>query len=97
TFKRAEDISQIEGSLDIILSWYRDLLLIKHGCQENLLMHSEEKKQLEQIAQSYSVVELENLITMTLNMQNLMQRNVNPILAMEVMMFNTFKTLSTRL
>jgi len=97
TFKRAENISQIEGSLDIILSWYRDLLLIKHGCQENLLMHSDEKKQLEQIAQSYSVVELEKLITMTLNMQNLMQRNVNPILAMEVMMFNTFKTLSTRL
>jgi DNA polymerase-3 subunit delta' len=96
-FKRAEDISQIEGSLDIILSWYRDLLLIKHNCQENLLMHGDEKKQLEQIAQSYSVVELENLITMTLNMQNLMKRNVNPILAMEVMMFNTFKTLSTRL
>ena len=97
TFKRAEDMNKIEGSLDIILSWYRDLLLIKHGCSDYLLTHSEEKKQLEQIAQSYSVIELENLITMTLNMQNLMQRNVNPILAMEVMILNTFNTLSTRL
>lgn len=96
-FKRAEEMSKIEGSFDIILSWYRDLLLIKHGCSTNLLIHSDERNQLEQIAQSYSTIELENLITMTLDMQNLIQRNINPVLAMEVMMFNTFKTLSTRL
>ena len=97
TFKRAEEMSKTEGSFDIILSWYRDLLLIKHGCSDNLLTHINEKKQLEQIAKSYSVIELENLITMALNMQNLIQRNINSVLAMEVMMFNTFNTFSTRL
>jgi len=96
-FKRAEEMSKIEDSPDVILSWYRDLLMIKNGCPKHLLIHNDENNQLEQIAQSYSVIELENLITMTLNIQNLIQRNINPVLAMEVMMFNTFKTLSTRL
>lgn len=96
-FKKAEEMSKTENSIDSILSWYRDLLLIKNGCSDNIITHSEELIRLKEIAKSYSVIEIENLIKIALDIQNLMQRNINPVLAMEVMLFNTYKTLSTRL
>jgi DNA polymerase-3 subunit delta' len=96
-FKRAEEMSKSESSIDNILSWYRDLLLIKHGCTESILTHSDELVRLQEIAKSYSAFEIENLIKMALNIQNLIQRNINPVLAMEVMLFNSYNALSTRL
>jgi DNA polymerase III gamma/tau subunit len=73
------------------------MLLVKQGCSEELLIHSNEKQKLEQLAQSYSGTEIEKLIDLALNLQNLIQRNINPVLAMEVMIFNVLNTLTTRL
>ncbi len=96
-FKRVEEINKTEDSIENILSWYRDLLLVKNGCNGNILTHDDEFPRLQEIAKSYSVIELENLIKMLLNMENLIKRNINPVLAMEVMMFNKYGSLSTRL
>jgi DNA polymerase-3 subunit delta' len=96
-FKKAEEMSKLDDSIDIVISWYRDMLLVKHGCSEELLIHTNEKQKLEQLALSYSGTEIEKLIDLALNLQNLIQRNINPVLAMEVMMFNALNTLTTRL
>jgi DNA polymerase III subunit delta' len=96
-FKKAEEMSKLDDAIDIVISWYRDMLLVKQGCSEELLIHSNEKQKIEQLAQSYSGTDIEKLIDLALNLKNLMQRNINPVLAMEVMMFNSLNTLTTRL
>jgi DNA polymerase-3 subunit delta' len=96
-FKKAEEINKIDSSIDNIISWYRDLLLVKNGCQESILTHRNEFSRLQEISESYSVIEIENLIKMSLNIKNLIERNINPVLAIEVMLFNASKSLSTRL
>lgn len=96
-FKKAEEISKLDNVIDTVISWYRDIILIKQGCPEELLIHNDNKQILERIAKSYSIMELERLINLALNLQNLIKRNINPVLAMEIMMFNALNTLTTRL
>lgn len=96
-FKEAETLGKSQDPLDLLLSWYRDLLLLKQGCSETLLTHSDRKNELEKIARRYSDVQIETLIRKTLITRNLIQRNINPTLALEVLMLQFFGTLSTRL
>ena len=96
-FRKAEDLGKVQDSLDTLLSWYRDLLLIKQGCSRNLLTHSDEADHLEKVARRYSDIQIEKLINTTLRTQNIIQRNINPTLALEVMMLHSFDALSTRL
>lgn len=96
-FKKAEELSKSEDSLDILLSWYRDLLLVKHGCSKILLTHYDKQDELQNIARLYTDSQIERVIEIVMRTQNLIQRNVNPILAIEVMMLRSFDTLSTRL
>ncbi|MGB9595501.1 MAG: DNA polymerase III subunit delta' [Candidatus Poribacteria bacterium] len=97
TFKKAEEISKLDNAIDTIISWYRDIILVKQGCPEELLIHSDNRQILEQLAKSYSIVELERLIDLALNLQNLIKRNINPVLALEILMFNALNALNTRL
>lgn len=96
-FKKAESLSKTQNSFDTLLSWYRDLLLIKYGCPQNLLIHSDRTDELEKVAKSYSDIQIEKIIRTILTMRDLIQRNINPILALEVMMLRSFDTLSARL
>lgn len=96
-FKEAETLGKSQDSLDILLSWYRDLLLIKQGCSDVLLVHSDKKDELERMAQSCSDFQIEKLIKNTLKTRNLMRRNINSTLALEVLMLQSLETLSTRL
>ena len=96
-FRQAESLDKAQDSLDALLSWYRDLLLIKQGCSQDLLIHRDEKDELAKIARYYSDAQIEKLIRAILTTQNLIQRNINPTLALEVMLLHSFDTLSTRL
>ena len=96
-FRKAENLGKAQDSLGILLSWYRDLLLVKQGCPQELLIHSDRKNDLEEIARSYSDIQIEKFIRTILRTQNLIQRNINPTLALEVMMLHSFDALSTRL
>jgi DNA polymerase-3 subunit delta' len=96
-FRKVENLSESEDSLNIILSWYRDLLLAKYGCSQHLLVHSDKKSALEVTARSYSDDQIEKLIKGIMRTQNLIKKNVNSTLAMEVMMLRSFDILSTRL
>ncbi len=96
-FRKAEELNKVEDSLDALLSWYRDLLLVKQGCSQELLIHGDAQKHLEKVAGGYSDIQIEKLIKTTLRTQNIIQRNVNPTLALEVMILNSLDTLSARL
>ncbi len=96
-FKKAEEISKLDNVIDDIISWCRDIILLKQGCPDEFLIHSDNRQTLEQLAQFYSVIELETLIDLIVKLQGFMKRNINPVLAIEVMMFNFSNALNTRL
>lgn len=95
-FKRSEDFSKSKDYLEILINWYRDLLLVKQECSENLILNNDKRNELEKIAETISDNQIEKLIKLILRTQNLIQRNVNPILAMEVMMLQSFNIISSR-
>lgn len=95
-FKKSENLEKNRESLDTLLSWYRDLLLIKQGCSKELLINSHQSDDLGKISGLYSQISLENLIKTIMKTQSLIQRNINPNLAMEVMMLHSLKALTTR-
>ena len=94
-FKKAENLGKMQDPFDILLSWYRDLLLVKQGCSKALLIHSDKTDELEKVARSCSDVQIEKLIRATLRTRSLIQRNINPNLALEALMLHSFDTLST--
>ena len=96
-FKKAESLGKVQDPFDILLSWYRDLLLVKQGCSKALLIHSDKADELEKVARSCSDVQIEKLIRATLRTRSLIQRNINSNLALEALMLHSFDTLSTRL
>jgi DNA polymerase-3 subunit delta' len=88
-FRKAESLGKAQDSLDFLLSWYRDLLLVKQGSSlRPLLIHSDKEDDLEKMARSYSDVQIEKFIRTILRTQDLIQRNVNSALALEVMMLH---------
>ncbi len=96
-FKKAENLNKAQDPLDLLLSWYRDLMLVKQGCTETMLTHSDKKNELEKIARFCSDVQIEKLIRTALRTRSLIQRNINPTLAMEMLMLQAADTLSARL
>jgi DNA polymerase-3 subunit delta' len=70
-FRKAESLSEAQDSLDALLSWYRDLLLVRQGCPQDMLIHSDRKGDLERIAGFYSDVQIEKSIKVILKTQNL--------------------------
>ena len=96
-FRKAEILGKAQDPFDVLLSWYRDLFLVKQGCSNSLLIHSDKIDELEKTAGYYSDVQIEKLIRATLRTRSLIQRNINPNLALEALMLHSFHTLSTRL
>jgi len=92
-FKIAEELSQNPDGLDLLLTWYRDLLLIKQNCQGELLTHSDKLNELSQIANDCSRLQIHQAIETIMKTKQMIQRNINSMLAMEVMVF---KLLSLR-
>jgi len=92
-FKIAEELNKEPKQLDTLLTWYRDLLLIKQGCQEELITHFDKMQQLLHIANDCSRLQIHQAIETIMETKQLIQRNVNSMLAMEVMVF---KLLSLR-
>ena len=60
-FRKAEELNKVADSLDALLSWYRDLLLVKQGCSQELLIHGDAQKHLEKVAGGCSDIQIEKL------------------------------------
>lgn len=92
-FKIAEKLSQNPDDLDTLLTWYRDLLLIKQNCRGEMLTHSDKLNELSQIAKNCTRLQIHSAIETIMKTKQMIQRNINSMLAMEVMVF---KLLSMR-
>jgi len=86
TFKIAEELNDKQPeSLDVLLTWYRDLFLIKQGSPPEMLTYSDKFSDLMQLASGYSRIQLQDAIRTIMNAKDQLRRNVNSMLAMEVM------------
>ncbi len=63
--------------LNVLLSWFRDLLLLKTGVDESRLVHLDRIKELKKYEQSYSFVQLTEMINEITGTARLLGENLN--------------------
>jgi len=73
--------------VEIWLDWWRDLMLIKGGCQEAVI-NVDYEKALEEQARGLSLSEIEGFLAKLCLLQEEISKNVNPRLALEWLMLN---------
>ncbi len=84
-FRIAEKWTQQPESLDHLVTWYRDLVLLHQGAPTDLLTHVHHEEQLEQLTVRYSRLQLQSAIKAIFETKAMLQRNVNATLALEVL------------
>ena len=84
-FRIAEQFSENPEALDRLVIWYRDLLLLHQNAPTELLTHVYHADTLKQLVPRYSRLRLQSAIKTVFETKNLLQRNVNATLALEVM------------
>ena len=84
-FRIAEKWTQQPESLDHLVTWYRDLVLLHQGAPTDLLTHVHHEEQLEQLTARYSRLQLQSAIKAIFETKAMLQRNVNATLALEVL------------
>ena len=73
--------------IEIWLDWWRDLMLIKGGCQESII-NVDYEVALEGHARGLSLSEIKGFLADLCLLQEEISKNVNPRLAMEWLMLN---------
>jgi len=73
--------------IEIWLDWWRDLMLIKGGCQEAII-NADYETTLEEQARGLSLSEIEGFLANLGLLQEEISKNVNPRLAWEWLMLN---------
>jgi DNA polymerase-3 subunit delta' len=84
-FKIAEDLNNQPESFALLLIWFRDMLLVKQGCDAETLTYPDEFDNLTKLASAYSRIQIQAAIKTIMETKNLLQRNINSTLALEVM------------
>ncbi len=90
-FRIAECLNNNPDELDGLLTWYRDLLLLHQGASIELLTHASHADTLKHIVRDYSRLRLESAIKTIFETKEALSRNVNSMLALEVMTLNLLK------
>lgn len=91
-FKKAEEISNDTEVLNELISVYRDVLLLKHGSPKHLLLNPDKVALIERLARCYSDSQIEDMVKRILRTLNLIEKNVNPTLAIELLMFQSMRS-----
>ena len=91
-FRIAEEIEKNQDSLDELLSWYRDLLLLHQGVSIELLTHPDAVAELNVLVSKYSRLRIQRAIKNVLETKRLIQNTyVTKITALEVMCLKLIK------
>ena len=84
-FKMADELSSSPEKLDWLLTWYRDLMLVKEGVTPDKLAHPESQEELKEISRKIPrgrILEAMREIMLT---RDMIRHNINAMLAMEVL------------
>lgn len=78
-----EDQEYVEVSLEILVAWFRDILVLKSGLETSGLINTDRESELKSLANLYSFEELEGKIEAIIRTRNLIRQNINPKLAFD--------------
>ncbi len=85
-FRLAEQFEKDMDSLDDLITWYRDLLLIQQGAPKELITHTDAIEQLQSLVPRYSQSRLQRAIKTVFQTKSLLiKTNVSNIFALEIM------------
>jgi DNA polymerase-3 subunit delta' len=76
----------IEDYLDMILLWYRDVLMFKVTLEADMLIFKEELQEVKRMADKKSYINIENIIHAIEKVKIRLKANVNTDLALELML-----------
>ncbi len=80
---RAWDGDRARVAVDLLMSWYGDLLALQQALPETNLMHTDRLEALRQQARARTLPELKRRIATLEEMLQAIEQNVNPTLALE--------------
>lgn len=78
-----EDQEYVEVALEILVAWFRDILVLKSGLETSLLINTDREPELKRKAFLYSFEELERRIEAIIKTRSLIRQNINPKLAFD--------------
>lgn len=84
-FKTAEELSSNPEKLDLLLTWYRDLMLVKEGLPPEEITHPESWERLREISKRIPKRRILDSIRQIMRTRDMIRHNVNAMLAMEVL------------
>lgn len=84
-FRIAEYYNENPDQLDILVEWYRDLLLLHQNVAPDVLTHIFHLDALKQLIPHYSRYRLQSAIKTVFDTKDSLSRNINATLALEVM------------
>ena len=73
---------KIKEALDILLTWFRDLMLVKAGIEEIRLINFDRAKDLKKLETKYTFAELEAALKEIINTSKLLEDNLNMKIAL---------------
>jgi len=80
------DRKKLAEKLNVLASWYRDILVFKAAPDENLLIHSDRLGDIERYSRQYGQDELVGMFESVLSAKENIMSNVNPKLALSAML-----------
>jgi len=79
------DKVKIKESLEVLLSWFRDLLLIKAGADPAVLTHADRYSDLASLNTQYTFVQVEEIIAEIVNTSRQLEENLNVKIALTLL------------
>ena len=84
--REAEVLQKRPEQLDVLLTWYRDLLMVKQQVPDEALTYPSTRKSLERLSESYATWQIQQAIQWIQETKQYLQRNINAALALEVLL-----------
>jgi DNA polymerase-3 subunit delta' len=81
----------IKYNLDILISWFRDILLLKCGIEITKLINADRDKDLRHFKDKYKVEELLEIIQQILNSYMMLEYNLNPKIFLEFLRLKSWE------
>ena len=83
----ARSRASVQERLDLWLDWWRDLLLVKAGSEDNVI-NTDRRQKLAEMASAYGLESIKGFIESIRTAGDNLRRNANPQLALEVLMLD---------
>ncbi len=84
-FREAERLQKQTEQLDVLLTWYRDLLMVKQRAPDELLTYVQARPLLDEVVRNYASWQIQQAIQWIQETKQHLQRNINSALALDVL------------